>query len=180
MNRREFGKKAAKTALVAGAVTLSGGELLMTTGCSQDELAGLASTLGSAASGLASALGQTTLAADITKYSQQVSAAIAAWTTNSTTQDITEAITLLQTALNEIPATVPYVGLIDIALSAIQGIITWVSSKSAALSAALKSVPKTVRVLTYTGKTPKDARTFKSIWNAQAAKDSRTVPLEIK
>jgi hypothetical protein len=175
MNRREFGKK---SVLVTGAVALSGVDLVMLTGCdAQDTLAGLATTLGNAAASLASDLGNTTLANEILASAAKVSAAIAAWTPGDTATLISEAITVLQNNLDLIPAVTPYVGLVDIALSAIQSIIAWVSPKVVSMS--LK-VPKTVRVLTYTGKPIKDARTFKAAWNKQAALDPKTVSLEIK
>ena len=180
MDRREFAKTAGKGLLVTGAVSVSGAELLFTEGClTQDTLAALASTLGGAAASVASMLGESALATEITTYAAQVAAAIAAWTAGTPAQNISAAITLLEGALESPELSgLPYVGLIDIALSAIQGILAWVTKKSPALAATLKT--KTIRVLSYTGKPPQDARTFKSVWNAQAALDSRTVALEIK
>lgn len=180
MNRREFAKTAGKGLLVTGAVAVSGAELLFTEGCStQNTLAGLATTLGNAAASLATDLGNTTLATEILTSAAKVSATIAAWTPGTSAALISEAITLLQNNLNLIPAITPYVGLVDIALSAIQSIIAFVTSKSPALAAMLKA-PHTVRVLTYTGKAPKDALSFKAVWNKQAALDARTVKLEIQ
>jgi hypothetical protein len=157
MNRRLFLTTASAAAFIS-AMPLS------LSGCgsvNKNTLAGLAQTLGNAIANLATILGKTDIAAQVTQYTTQLVTDIKNWTPGSTTQDIILAIADLEDAINLIPVTPEIQGLIELALGTIQGILAFFPSAVAAVQARTKA--PTVHL----AKVPKDSKTFSTAWNAQ-------------
>jgi hypothetical protein len=134
-----------------------------TGGPSKATLAGLAQTLGNALANLATILGKTDIAAEVTKYTAQLVADINNWVPGSTTQDIILVIADLEDAINLIPVTPEIQGLIELALGTIQGILAFFPSPTVAAAVQARTKAPAVHL----AQVPKNSSAFKHAWNPQ-------------
>lgn len=169
MNRRQF---IGRSVAVAGIGLIS----LPEVGCiSPANLASLAQTLGNASANVATLEGNTNLAAQITTYTNSAVTAITNWKSGTPTNDVIEAIGILQSALSLVPQLGAYATLIDIALSTIQTILALLPAATITPNAPVSARKVRVVYLSYPKKNGSDAnvKEFKAHWNAVCATDTR-------
>ncbi|MGC2139262.1 MAG: hypothetical protein WA627_15985 [Candidatus Sulfotelmatobacter sp.] len=144
--------------------------MLPTTGCApQATIAALTSTLGNAASSIASLEGNATLAAQLKTDTTAAVAAINNWKSGTPAQNVVQALNIVINDLNLICPSIcgPYEPLIVLALGTVQSIIAIVDPS--ATPAAAKVGPNArVRLGT---PAPKDAKAFVAAWNGICASD---------
>lgn len=152
MERREF----LKSAVAVSALSMF---TLTETGCSQSQLAQLTQVLGTDATNLATALGQSTLATQIQQSTSAAVTAINNWKKGTPAQDVIAALGIVEANLNLIPMAGPYTGLIDLALGTLQAIL-------ALLPAPTAMTVSHIRMVRLGHPAPKTAKEFKKQWNA--------------
>jgi TctA family transporter len=166
-----------KTKLVS--VLLVSTLLFMSTGCfTQSVIATLITTLGNASASIATIEGNPTLAAQLKADTAAAAAAVLNWQNGSASQDVIEALGIVEDDLNLLPFAGPYIPLITLALATIQEIIALVTTKSPTpvVAHTHKVQP---HIILYSGKAPKKAKDFKAAWNKIALGDSRLAPVAI-
>jgi hypothetical protein len=172
MNRRTF----VKSAVSIGAVSLI---TLPEIGCvNQSELASLAQTLGSASANIATLEGNTALATQITTETNTAVSAITSWKSGTPTNEIIEAIGILESTISLFPTIGSYAPLIDIALATIQTILAMLPPAT-----ITPTTPVNARMVrhVYMSPVPKNTASFKKQWNAAVMADSKISPkAEIK
>jgi hypothetical protein len=129
---------------------------------SKTTVAMLAQTLGNAIGNLAGLLGNTTIAANVTKYTTQLVADINSYVSGAPTQEIILVIADLEDAINLIPVSPEIQGLIELALGTIQGILAFFPTP--AVAAAVQARTKARQV--HLAKVPKTSATFRTTWNS--------------
>jgi hypothetical protein len=141
--------------------------VMVTVACSQNTLAALVTTLGtacSAAAGLAgdAAMAQTILA-DTAKASQQV----LNWKSGTPTQDVEQALAIVEADLSAIPETAAVAPFIDLGIATIDGILTDITGQAPPQTASVKPgmAPRAIRHPRYSGKLPKSGTEFATAWN---------------
>lgn len=158
VNRRGFMKCAVAVLTIASLAPA-----MLLGGCAgQQTAADLINTLGQATEQLATLEGNTSLAARLPKDVAAASAAVLNWKKGSTTQDITEALNLVEDDLSLFPVAGPYVPLVDLAIGTVEAILAeFPSATPATVSANRRAVH-----LPY--KAPKNKKDFAKRWNAIA------------
>jgi|HubBroStandDraft_1064217.scaffolds.fasta_scaffold01182_10 hypothetical protein len=117
LTRRQFGKDFFMASAL-GVMSMS--EI----GCGKSTIIGYLNAVDSAVTGILNYIGDTTLATTIQKDINAVNAAIVGWTSGTITQNVIEAIQVLQSNLDLIPLTAPITALISIALTALSAILS--------------------------------------------------------
>lgn len=146
---------------------LLSGLMFTTTGCtSQQTIASLIATVGTATASLETLEGNATLAAKIKTDTAAATLAVTNWKSGSPVQDVVEALNLVQDDLNLLPLAGPDVALVDLAIGTVQEILNLLPSAPVTVSTSLKASPRRQVHLT---KTPKKAEDFKKQWNAIAS-----------
>ena len=166
LNRRSF---ISLSGLSVGALAVGVGTLPLT-GCSavsKTTLAGLAQTLGNAVANLATLLGNTSLASQITGYTTALVNAIKTWVSGSPTANIIQIISDLEDAINLIPVTPEIQALILLALGTIQGILAFFPNQSVASAVAARTKAPAVKL----AKVPHSSSIFKLTWNSLVPAD---------
>lgn len=172
--------------------------IAFTTGCSQNTIAALVATLGSACSTAAGAAGDAALSQAILADTSTASAQALAWKSGTPTQNVEQALGDLEADLSKIPETAAVAPFIDLGIATIDGILTDITGQAPAaataeLGAHLRnvsaSVAKPVRAGTtgnaslpaggarhpkYSGNLPKKAADFVTEWNKLVAANPKT------
>lgn len=170
ITRRDFGKHAF-TALATAAFAPA---VLFTSACGQSVIAALVSTLGNAASSIATALGDTVLAETITTDTTAVVAGVNNWKAGTgTAAVVVELLNTLLAHLNLIPVSTLYATLVSLAISTAVSLITILS---AGTPAAMKSNYATA----LKAGVPQDAAHFKAQWNGIVAGSPQLTTVRIK
>ena len=150
------------TAIAAGCLLALSAVIL--TGCpSQNTIASLVDVLGNASSSIAALQGNTQLAATLKTDTAAASSAVLNWKKGTPTQNVIQALNLVEADLNLIPGTGQYAPLIDLAIGTVESIMEIVQPGSASVQGR---VGVTHRV--YLKSPPKNADQFKKEWNALA------------
>lgn len=132
-------------------------------GCtSQATIAALTDTLGNAASAIAAVEGNTALATKLQTDTAAAVSAVKTWKSGTPAQMAIEALNLVQDDLQLIPATGPYVPLIDICIGAVDAIL----AELPASQAVTAHVGGSNRAIHLSQPAPKTAKQFKKQWNA--------------
>ncbi len=170
LTRRDFSKH---TLMAAGALTLSAVSLPLSSCASQDTIAVLVATLGSAGASVATALGATALAESIRTGTAAAVTAVKNWKAGTgTAQMAVQLLNVLLANLRLIPVSSLYATLIALAISTAVNIITILNAGTpAAMSAAGQAA--------ITGGTPQDAAHFKARWNGICATNPELTPVMI-
>jgi hypothetical protein len=155
--RRSFLKGA-----TAALAIVSVAPAMLISGCaSQQTIADLINTLGVATEQLATLEGNTSLSAKLATDVAAASSAVLNWKKGSATQEIAEALNLVEDDINLFPGAGPYVPLIDLAIGTIEAILAQFPSTTATVSAKRRTVK-----LPY--KAPKNNKDFAKRWNTLA------------
>lgn len=156
MNRRHF----LQSALSLSAVSLVTFPEL---GCTinTQELANLAQTLGNASVNVANLEGNPALAAKLTAATSTAVTSIVNWKSGTATNDVIQAIGILEETLSLFPVIGPYVPLIDLALGTIQTILSLIPPPTVTQVVAARNI-RTVHL----AHAPKKTADFKKQWNA--------------
>jgi hypothetical protein len=152
MERREFLKSAVAVSAV-GMITLT------ETGCSQTQMAQLTQVLGTDATNLATALGQSAIAAQLQTATTDAVTAINNWKSGTSAQYVIQALGVLEVVLNLIPLAGPYAPLIDLVLGTVQSLL-------ALLPAPTTMSVSHIRMVRLGHPAPKTAKEFTKQWNA--------------
>ncbi|MDE3106398.1 MAG: hypothetical protein KGK08_14605 [Acidobacteriota bacterium] len=164
------------TAMVAALVVLLVAMPLQ--GCvSQGQIAALTQTLGTSSANIATIEGNTQLAAQLLADTNAAVMAIDNWKTGTTTQNIVEALGIVQQDLNLIPATSQYTPLIDVAIATVQSILVLLPASSASTT---PTIAHPTRVVSLGHPAPKTAGEFRKQWNAVCAKNAALAPAVIR
>lgn len=171
ITRRSFAKLSAATIALV---------YLPFTGCfSQSQIAALASILGATAASIASLQGNSVLAAKLTTDTAAAVAAINAWKSGTSTQEIILALNLVEDDLNLFPIIGPYVPLIDLAIGTVESILALLPQN--AISPATIAPHAARRHVTLPFAAPKTAKAYKTQWNLLVDADPRIPqPLKVK
>jgi hypothetical protein len=136
--------------------------------CIQSGVAALVTTLGNASSGIAALEGNSTLAATLQTDTAAVSTAVLNWKQGSPTQNVIQALNLVEADLDLIPSTDKYAPLVDLAIGTVESIMEIVQPNSTAVQARAGI---THRV--YLKSPPKSAGQFKKEWNSLAPAEAK-------
>ena len=167
-----------------GLFALASAFTLPTLGCDQQQTAAeLVSTVGTATSSLLQFEGNPFAASQVTASVAVATAAITNWKSGSPTQDIAEALNLVEDDLNLIPVSTTDKALVDLAIGAVDQLLALFPGKTvspvvvpatagapSALLIAYQTIaparPHVAHRKVYLAKTPKTAKQFKAQWNA--------------
>ena len=148
---------------------------------SQSTLSSLVTILGNSTASIATIEGNTSLAAQIKSDTTAASAAVLAWKSGTSAAMAIEALNIVEDDLNLIPATGPYVPLIDLAIGTVESILALLPQPVATATAIATARAKGIQRRTvYIAKPPKDADHFKSAWNGIVAGNPALAPVTIK
>ena len=137
-------------------------------GCTQQEVAQLTQVLGTDSANVAAALGNSSLAAQITTATTAAVTAITNWTKGSASQMAIEALGILLDDLNLIPIATPYVALIDIAIATAQSLLALLPPPAVVVANQVMKMHKSRTV--YLGYAPpQKVSDFQKRWNAKEA-----------
>lgn len=137
------------------------------TGCNQNTVAALVTTLGNASASIASLEGNPTLAATLQKDTAAASAAVLNWKQGAPAQDVVQALQLVQADLSLFPATSQYAPLVNLAIGTVVSIIEIVNPNAAPTMTA--NAAGTMRVRTVKlASPPRNSKQFAAQWNASA------------
>ena len=174
MNRRNLIRAGATMAVLAVYAPAA-----LLTGCwDSSDVARLMSTLGSACSSLATILGNSALAATITKLTSIAATAVANWKPGSPTAEAIEAINDLEGAISQIPGINPTVSmLILLALGTADAILALLpQSVRTGLVLAALNARKRVSI----NNPPTKVSTFKDYWNDLIATSADAALMQAK
>lgn len=142
------------------------------TGCpTQNTTAALVTVLGNAASTIAALEGNTQLAATLKTDTAAASSAVLNWKKGTPTQNVIQALNLVEADLNLIPGTGKYAPLVDLAVGTVESIMEIVQPGSSSPNGVMARPNITHRV--YLAKPPKDAAQFQKEWNAIAPSEAQ-------
>ena len=160
--------------LVAAAVLA----IAFTTACSQNAVAALVTTLGNACSAAAGLGGDATLSQAILADTATASEQVLAWKTGTSTQNVQEALGILEADLSRVPETATVAPFIDLGVATIDGILSDITGQAPATTTAglslhllnvSASAAQPVRHPKYSGRLPKKASDFVTEWNKVVA-----------
>jgi len=165
MNRREFSKRAAASAMV-----------LAMAGCGVETIEEYINAVDTAVTGVLNLMGDSALAAKIQAAVKAVNAAMSTWKTGTIPQMVVEALGMLQAALDAVPLSNVLSMAIGIAIAAIDAILdlsggTIISSPGPASAGPWRQHPKPNLQL-------KTRRSFAKAWNS--AIDNAGLPAAAK
>lgn len=164
MTRRSFARGFCILTALAGALPS-----MLLEGCeSQQTIADLINTLGSAAAQLATYENNPTLAAKLQTDVAAAANAVLNWKKGTPSQLVVEALNLVEDDLNLFPLAGPYVPLIDLAIATVEGILSELGLTPAAASADAAQPVHRHRKIIVAYKAPKNAKAFAAKWNALA------------
>lgn len=137
------------------------------TGCpSQSTLAALTNILGTSAASIVALEGNTGLAAQLKSDTAAAVSAVSGWKTGTPAQNVIQALGIVEDDLNLIPATGPYVPLIDLAIGTVESIIALLPPPTGASPSFATAHAK--RTITLHGPIPSTASQYKTQWNSLA------------
>lgn len=167
---------AISTVLIAA---LSLGTLGMLSGCTPGEkqtASALVSTLGTAVGALETLEGNASAAQQIQKDTATAAAQIQAWTSGSTTQNISEALGIVQSDIGLLPVSNADQALIDLALGTVQELLNLFPSTSAPANA---TIAHPVRAVHLSAKV-KSRGDFVKRWNALVVQQPKLAAAQLK
>lgn len=134
-------------------------------GCpAQATLASLTSILGTASASIAAIEGNSTLAATLKTDTAAAVDAIQNWKSGTPADNVISVLNIVESDLDLIPATGPYVPLIDLAIGTVESIIALLPPPTTQSVVQAKAK----RVITLHGPIPSTKAQFKASWNALA------------
>jgi hypothetical protein len=134
------------------------------TGCpSLNSTATLVTVLGNAASSIATIEGNTQLAATLKTDTAAASSAVLNWKKGMPSQNVIQALNLVEADLNLIPGTSTYAPLVDLAIGTVESIIEIVQPGATSITPQNKRVGVTHRV--WLANPPKTDAQFRTAWN---------------
>jgi len=149
----------------------------MTAACvSQSTLATLVTVLGNATASIAAIEGNTFLSTQIKADTAAASAAVLAWKSGSPPTEAIEALNIVEDDLNLIPATGPYVALIDLGIGTVESILALLPQTTTPHTMRVRRTVAPVHV----AKWHNPATEFKSRWNKIVATDGALASVAIK
>jgi hypothetical protein len=150
--------------LMAVCVLLSS---IFVSGCNSNTVADLVITLGNAASSVAALEGNSSLSTKLTADVATAATDIKNWKTGSPTQEVVEALNLVQADLSLFPQTDQYAPLIALSISTVESILEIVVPNPT--TAFPHTNADSVARAKVSAPAPKTARDFKNRWNAIVA-----------
>lgn len=153
---------------IAAVLALSMAGLFMA-GCpanTQNTISALVTVLGNASASIAALENNPTLAAALKTDTAAAALAVTNWKQGNPTQNVIQALNLVEADLNLIPGTGQYAPLIDLAIGTVESILEIVQPGASSIDSVHKRVGITHRVSL--ANPPKDAATFQKEWNALA------------
>ena len=145
---------------------------------SQSTLATLVSVLGNATSSIAAIEGNTALATQIKADTAAASSAVLNWKKGTPAQEAIQALNIVMDDLNLIPATGPYVALIDLGIGTVVAILELLPQPTSALknSSVHRRQVSAVKITRWEN----PGKEFKERWNKIVATDGALAPVVIK
>lgn len=165
MNRREFSKQAAASAVV-----------LAVAGCGVETIEGYINAVDTAVTGVLNLMGDSNLAAKIQAAVNAVNTAMSNWKTGTIPQMVVEALNMLQTALDAVPMSSLLSMAIGLAIAAIDAILTLSGGTIISTNLAMAAKPR--RQHAKPNQTLKSHRSFAKAWNT--AIDNAGLPAAAK
>jgi hypothetical protein len=153
--------------------------LMGTVACvSQSTLATLVTVLGNATSSIAAIEGTTSLATQIKADTAAASSAVLNWKKGTPAQEAIQALNIVEDDLNLIPATGPYVALIDLGIGTVESILELLPQPTSALkkSSIHRRSVNAVKITRWEN----PGKEFKERWNKIVATDGALAPVAIK
>jgi hypothetical protein len=138
---------------------------LVVTACNQNTLATLVTTLGNASASIAALEGNTALAATLKADTAAATTAVLNWKSGTPTQNVIQALNLVEADLNLIPSISQYAALVDLAIGTVESIIEIVQPGASSIDSVNTRPGVTHRV--YLANAPKNAAQFKAAWQAK-------------
>ena len=153
--------------------------LMGTVACvSQSTLATLVTVLGNATSSIAAIEGTTSLATQIKADTAAASSALLNWKKGTPAQEAIQALNIVEDDLNLIPATGPYVALIDLGIGTVESILELLPQSNTTLKKS--TVRRRSVAAVKIGRWENPGKEFKEHWNKIVASDGALAPVAIK
>jgi hypothetical protein len=147
------------------------GMTLATAGCaSQTTLADLIAIVGTSIASVETIDGNTAAVAKIQTDTAAATTEVLAWKSGTPTTEVIEALNLVEDDLNALPVSTLDTQYIDLAIGTVNEILTLIPASTTTATVVHDAVPHRQ---VHLAKTPKDAKTYKKIWNGLAEKDSK-------
>jgi hypothetical protein len=141
-------------------------------GCSdQATIASLLQTVGTAVSSLEAIEGNTTLASQLQKDFTTASQDVLAWQPGTASQDVIQALNLVESDLNLLPVSAEDSALVDLAVGTIDAILTDITAKTpATVTNGAVTALKVAAPHAQLSNPPKNSKAFRKAWNKELQK----------